>query len=324
MGSRCFGALAGLVFAAGLVSAQDPTNHLAEVRFNDGSLVRMCILQDSVEVMTKYGRLTVPLADIRRIDLGLHLPAGLDQQLDQSIRLLASNAYKEREEATRDIIQAGHLAYPFLQRASRNSDLEVAHRVTSLMKRISDKHPPEQLRMKQEDVIHTVEFAIIGRLTSPTIKARSAHFGDLALKLSDLRTVHLRTGGRECELTVDAIKHGSAPDQWCDTGVVLDGSMRLIATSSGQVDLWPQGPGQYMTTPKGYTTAGKGSTFMAGALVGKIGESGKVFLIGERFDGAPEDEGRLFLHIVPSPWNNASTGSYRVRIVTDHVALTSR
>jgi hypothetical protein len=320
----------GLILVAGIATAQETARkeaspqHLAEVRFNDGSLVRMTILQDDVEVMTKYGKLTIPLRDIRRIDLGLHLPPGLDQQIDQSIRLLASTAYKDREEASRDIVQAGHLAYPFLKRASRTGDLEVAHRVGGLMKRIADKHAPEQLKMKEEDVIHTVEFAVIGRIVSPTIKAHSAHFGDLALKLSDLRTVHLRSAARESELTVDAGKYGSAPEQWLDTGITLDTSMRVVITGEGQVDLWPQGPGQYMTTPKGYTTAGKGSSFMAGCLVGRVGESGKVFLIGERYDGSPSDEGKLYLQIVPAPWNNASTGSYRARVSTDHVALTSR
>ncbi len=334
MGSRFFGALAGAAFVAGFTFAQDTVTetpvkdksqpHLAEVRFNDGSLVRMTILQDDLEVMTKYGKLVIPLCDIRRIDLGLHLPPGMDQQIDQSIRLLSSNAYKEREDATKGLIQAGHLAYPFLKKASMSSDLEVAHRVTGLMKRIADKNTPEMLKMKDDDVIHTAEFPVIGRIASPTIKAHSAHFGELALKLSDLRTVHLRSAGAECELTVDAAKHGSAPEQWLDTGLNVDASLRLAITSDGQVDLWPQGPGQYITTPKGYTTAGKGTSHMAGALVGRVGDNGKAFLIGERYDGAPGEEGRLFLQIVPSPWNNASTGSYRVRIATEHVALTSR
>lgn len=79
MGFLFRSALAGLVLAAGLGLAQESTRkepaHLAEVRFNDGSLVRMTILQDDLEVMTKYGKLTIPLKDIRRIDLGLHLPA---------------------------------------------------------------------------------------------------------------------------------------------------------------------------------------------------------------------------------------------------------
>jgi hypothetical protein len=330
MGLRSYGALAGILFCAGFTFAQNfstkeaDRTHVAEVRFNDGSLVRMTILQDDLEVNTKYGKLTIPLSDIRRIDLGLHLPEGLEVKIDQSIRLLSSNAYKDREDASKGLIQAGHLAYPFLKKVSLSNDLEVANRVGGVMKRIADKHPPELLKMKEEDVIHTTEFPVIGRIAAPTIKAHSAHFGELALKLSDLRTVHLRAAGGSTEFTLDASKHGSAADQWHDTGVNVDASVRLVVQGDGQVDLWPQGPGQYMTTPKGYTTAGKGSTYMAGALVGRVGDTGKIFLIGERYDGSPGDEGRLWMQIVPSPWNNASTGSYRVRITTDHVALTSR
>ena len=32
--------------------------------------------------------------------------------------------------------------------------------------------------------------------------------------------------------------------------------------------------------------------------------------------GTIAEEGRLFLQIIPSPWNNGSTGTYRVRIET--------
>jgi hypothetical protein len=79
-----------------------------------------------------------------------------------------------------------------------------------------------------------------------------------------------------------------------------------------------------MAAPKGYNTAGKGGQFMAGALVGRIGDNGKAFFIGDRYDAAVTEEGKLFLLIIPSPWNNASTGQYRVRIQTDHVAMGQR
>ena len=83
-------------------------------------------------------------------------------------------------------------------------------------------------------------------------------------------------------------------EQWLDTGFHVDANLRLIVSGEGQVDLWPQGPGQYMTTPKGYTTAGKGSSHMAGSLVGRVGENGKIFFIGERYEGTPGEDGRLF------------------------------
>ena len=321
-------ALSIVLVSAASSSAQSSTPsskpNVAEVRFGDGSIVRMTVMQESLDVQTKYGKLTIPLSDIRRVEFGLHVPADVNQQITQSIKRLASDVYKERDVASKDLIQTGHFAYPSLQRASRSGDMEVAYRAASLIKTISERVPPDLLKLREEDVIHTADFTVIGKISSETIKAHSPHFGEVALKLSELRTMHMRQHGGKSDLIVDAGKHGSALDQWCDAGVTLDAGQRLIITAEGQVDLWPQGPGQYMAAPKGYNTAGKGGQFMAGALIGKIGENGKLFYVGERFDAAINEEGRLFLLIIPSPWNNASTGGYRIRIQTDHSVVSSK
>lgn len=323
-------ALGAVLVLSNFVSAQEGEskdarrpNH-AEVRFGDGSLVRVTIMQDTLDVMTRYGKLTIPIQEIRRIDFGLHLPPGVDAKIDKSIKQLGSAAFKERDDAVKTLVYYGPMAMPFVQKASRSPELEVAHRATHVVKRISEKHPPEMLNLKEEDVIVTGEFPIVGRVMTESIKAQSAHFGELNMKLSDLRTLFVRGSSVETEWVVDAAKHGSTPDQWLDTGVVVDPTQRITLICDGQVDLWPQGPGQYMTSPKGYTAAGKGGTFMAGAVVGKIGMHGKAFLIGERFEGAPSEEGKLYLHIVPSPWNNASSGNYRVRMTCEHVSFSAR
>jgi hypothetical protein len=327
MGNCCRWALSAVVLASSVSLAQGqgkkdvPRPNLAEVRFGDGSLVRMIILQDDLEVMTKYGKLTIPVREIRRIDFGLHLPDGVGQHIDQSIKLLGSETYKERDEAVRHLVHYGPMAYPFLQKASRDPDPEVSQRASGVIKRITEKTSPENLRIKEEDYIQTVEFPITGRILHPAIKAHSTHFGDLSLRLSDLRTLFVRGASGANELVVDAAKYGSASDQWLDSGVVVDPSQRLFIVGEGQIDLWPQGPGQYMTGPKGYSTAGKGGNFMAGALIAKVGEHGKAFAVGERYEGTPTEEGKVFLQIVPSPWNNASSGTFRVRISMEHLAL---
>jgi hypothetical protein len=311
----------GLNMAHGQGKTDIPRPNLAEVRFCDGSLVRMTLLQDDLEVMTKYGKLIVPFREVRRIDFGLHLPDGVGQHIDHSIKQLGSETYKDRDEAVKHLVHYGALAYPFVQRASNNPDPEVSQRASGVLKRITEKTAPENLRVKEDDYIQTLEFPITGRIVHPIIKAHSSHFGDLALKLSDLRTLFVRGATSENELVVDAVKFGSSPDQWLNSGVIVDPSQRLLIVGEGQVDLWPQGPGQYVTGPKGYSTAGKGGTFMAGALIGKVGEHGKAFVVGERYEGTPTEEGRVYLQIVPSPWNNASSGSYRVRISMEHMAL---
>jgi hypothetical protein len=313
----------------GASSAQGGKNHApsanqAEVRLGDGSLVRMTILQETIEVMTKYGKLNIPVRDIRRIEFGLHLPEGMESQIEAAVRQLGSSVFKQREEAVRELVGMGAFAYPAMQQAARSSDLEVAQRARAVLKRLRDKLPEEQLRLKAEDTIQTVEFPIKGRITSPSIKAFSVHFGPQTIKLSELRNLRLRGNREEIEVTVDAAKYGSAPDQWYDSGMVVDPNLRVSVKSEGQVDLWPQGPGQYMTGPKGYTTAGKGGVYMAGTLLGRVGANGKVFVVGESYQGVPAQEGKLFFHIVPSPWNNASTGAYHVKIRTDYLALSGR
>lgn len=318
---------AALLGAGGPAPGQDrkdaPATNQAEVRLTDGSVVRMTVLQESLEVQTKYGKLTVPVGDIRRIDFGLHLPEGVEERVARAVQRIGSDAYRQREDAARELVGLGAFAYPSLTRLARSSDLEVSQRAQAVLKRITETCSEEKLQVRPDDVIQTVEFPITGRIVTPAIKVRSAHFGELALKLPDLRSIHLRDGSGETEVVVDAAKYGSASDQWLDSGVRADPNLRLVLTSDGQVDLWPQGPGQYLTGPKGYTTPGKGGAHMAGALLGKVGPAGKVFVVGDRYEGTPAEEGRLYFHIVPSPWNNASSGTYKVKVRMDHVALSA-
>ncbi len=295
---------------------------IAEVRFGDGSVVRMTMLQEQLDVMTRYGKLQIPVGEIRRIEFGLHMPPGMGEHISTSIKQLGSEVYRDREGATKELLQAGHWACHSLQKASKSPDPETAQRATQVLKQISDKVSPELLRLKEEDVIHTNEFTLVGRIVSPTLKAQSPHFGEVSLKLCDLRAMHLRQQCNTGELFVDAAKYGCEPNQWLDTGVTLDTSMRLVVVVNGQVDLWPQTPGQYVAGPKGYNAVGKGGPFMAGSLIGRVGESGKPFLIGDRFETPVGEDGKLYLHIVPGPWNSPSVGSYHVRIHTDPVALT--
>ena len=300
---------------------------IAEVRFGDGSIVRMTLLQEHLEVNTKYGKLTIPVNEVRKVEFGLHVPPDVNAQIGQSIKRLASDVYKERDSAGKELVQVGHFAYPSLQKASKSGDQEVSYRAVGLIKQISERVAPELLRIREEDVVHTAEFTVIGQITSQTIKAHSPHFGRGGAPKAERAADDARCaqqGGKAGSGPRRSIKHGSSLETWCDSGITLDAGQRLVLIGDGQVDLWPQGPGQYMAAPKGYNTAGKGGQFMAGALVGKIGENGKAFYIGERYDGTANEEGKLYLQIVPSPWNNASAGQYRVRIQTDNVALGAR
>jgi hypothetical protein len=303
----------------------------AEVRFANGSTVFMTILQDRIEIQTEFGKLSVAPRDIRSIDFGVHLPEGMDGRIEDALKQLTSGSYRQREAAVKELAGFGALAYPSLHRAAKSKEAEVASRAQTAIKLIERRVPAKQLRLKEEDVIHTCKFTIVGRVVTTAIKARSEYFGELALKPHQLHAIRWLEGAGEAEVTIDAARYGSAHNQWMDAGILVDPQLDLQITASGMVDLWPQGPGQYMANPSGMVAAGgrpqpvaagPGGHFVAppGVLVGRIGEDGTPFVIAERYAGRPTRPGRLYLHIGPSPWNNASTGSYRVRIISGYSA----
>src|SRR5262249_16894003 len=146
----------------------------------------------------------------------------------------------------------GAHAYPALQRAARSKDPpEAAQRAVEALKLIERKVPARHLRLKEEDVIRTTKFTVVGRVLNPTIKARAEYFGEASLKPFQLHSIRCLQGAGDAEVVVDAAKHGSAPNQWLDVGFLVDPQLDLLITASGQVDLWPQGPGQYVAGPAG-------------------------------------------------------------------------
>lgn len=316
-----------LVFVVGFGSAQEtgkkkkpaPVDNEAEVVFANGSRVRMAILQDAFEVITEYGKLTVPSKDIRRIDFGLHLPEGTEEKIDAAIKKLSSPQFKEREAAGNELIALGAYAYPFLLTASKGAGPEARERLALAVQRIRAKVPESLLRTRKHDIVVTPKFTIVGQIVTSAVKAKAEYFGDLQLALSGLRTMHWVPGSDEAELSVDAGKYAGNNRAWMDTGFTVDGLSKLTIVASGQVDQWPQGPGQYMTGPDGLGNQGnpKFNNQRPGALIGRIGENGETFSIGSRWQGTPKQEGKLFMQIVPSPWNCDSAGSYRVKVTTE-------
>jgi hypothetical protein len=289
----------------------------AEVRFTDDSVVRMIVLQDYLDVVTKYGMLKVPITDIQSIDFGVHWPAGLQQKIAQAIDQLGGDNYKMRETAFRNLVAWGPSAFPQLSIASKASeDPETIKRTMMALDQIRAKHPSRNLRVREDDIIMTPGFSIVGRITTQTIRARNENFGDMELKVATLRSVKWLGGSHETEVSIDANRFGSSPNQWMDTGFEARSIGRLIIVAAGTVDLWPQpgGGAVYNTTPKGFRGAVGVGQQLPGTLLGKIGDDGQPFIIGELYEGSPGRDGKLFLHIVPSPWGNASAGTYQVRI----------
>jgi len=314
----CLGGLALGTRADHPPSRKKPADapELAEVKMADGSAVRMTLTQSTVEIVTRYGKLEVPVGDIRRIEFGFRYPDGVLPRIEASARQFSSSDAKERDAAVQGLLEYRELSYPTLKRLAGGTDPDLAKRAAEVIRKLEEKVGADKLKVKDLDTIHAAEFTVAGRIETPTLKGRTTYFGEVTVQVSELRTIRFLGGtGGETELVIEAAKYAAlSQDVWLDTEVEVAEGATLEIQSAGIVDLWPQG-GNYKTGPDAMPRMGTspdGSP--SGMLLGRIGEKGKPFHVGARYNGTSSESGRLYLRIACSPWNNASTGSYAVKI----------
>jgi hypothetical protein len=154
----------------------------------DGRQLNMHLLTEAIEITTRYGKLKVPVADIRRIDIGLRYPEGLKARVEAAVTRLGDTDFKAREAAGAELLRLKELAYPALKQATKSADLEIRRRAADLMRKLEDTVPGEQLRVGEDDVV-TAQFPIVGKIEGLVLKGHSPASGEVQVRLADARRV---------------------------------------------------------------------------------------------------------------------------------------
>lgn len=314
-----------------LAAPNNPTEF--EARFADDSTVRLTVLDPTLGITTKYGKLTIPIVDIKRVDLGFRFPDGVEAKAEAAATALGSPGFRTREDAEKTLVGLGEFAVPAVRRALKSGDPEIVRRATVVMKRLKDKLTEEKFTQHDQDVVETTEFTVRGRLEGPGLKTRTRYFGEVVMRLNEVRGLRaVAASSTDGKVALDAAKHAKQGwVAWMDTGVDVSTDQSLEITCTGQIDQWSQTPGQYLSGPQGTQAAapampngravqavpaGPGGQFVrSGAVIGRIGTEGPPFFVGAAFRAAKAPaSGRLFLIVAPSNWGNDSIGTYEVKI----------
>jgi hypothetical protein len=170
----------------------------AEVKFVDDSAMKLKLLDDKLEMTTKYGVLHVPVTDVRRIDFATRVPTDAAEKVLLALAKLNHSEFKVREAATEELKGYRERAYPFVLKALKNEDPEVARRAEEIATFIRAKVPSAHLEVREFDVVQTDDSRITGRLTAEVLRVGTFQFGEQALKLADVRTLRtLAVAGEE-------------------------------------------------------------------------------------------------------------------------------
>ena len=177
----------------------NPTPGTVEIRFADDSAMKMTLREEQIEIITPYGKLKVPFSEVRQIDFATRIPLDVARRIDKAVADLASTEQKVRDPAAAELLKHKDRAYPALIEAAKSADAELKSRAEELLERLRESVPEGQLLYRKFDTIHTEEMKISGKIDVATWKAKTSQFGDVEIKLTDLRG--LRTPGLVEETT---------------------------------------------------------------------------------------------------------------------------
>lgn len=171
-----------------------------EIKCIDESILKLKLLDEKLELVTKYGFLQIPVADIRRIEFAHRCPPDVVEKIAVSISKLGHPDFQTRERATSDLKALRERAYPYLLKTLKHDDPEVSRRADEAAKFIQARVPTGQLELKDTDVIFTDDSKFTGKLTAQTMRVITLQFGEQQLKLADIRTLRSASGGSTDDL----------------------------------------------------------------------------------------------------------------------------
>lgn len=180
-----------------------------EVRFTDNSMMKLKIKEEWIEVMTQYGKLTIPVADIQRIEFGMRIPADVKKQIENAIAGLGDPEFRRRETASALLLGLREKAYPAVLEAAKSSDTEIVTRAEELAKKLGEAVPAEILKIREFDIIHTETSKIAGKIEAATLKADSAQFGEVQLRLADVFIISSKSTAPEPDTSNVAMAPGN-------------------------------------------------------------------------------------------------------------------
>ncbi len=258
----------------------------------DGSSIRGKFNGSQVVIKTAYGNLTIPIEDLYEIKMGLYIP----EDTEKLITLLGSENHKEREKANIKLIGYGKNIVNILQN-HKTVDPEIKTRLTNILKDIKVD------QVINYDSISAKNMSVTGKILGDGFVINGL-LGELGIKLKDIDNILFQGN-------INKVIQISPDKDWVEVAHINLKS-KLVITASGQVDLWPKGPGQFVCNPNGHTSQPNGSNYKSGSLIAKINE-GLPFIVGENYSFTNQT-GKVYLRIERSSWNNLSIGSYQVRV----------
>jgi len=245
---------------------------------------------DQIRMQTDFGPLDIPVDQITAIRPGLRSYPELAAHIQQLVEALGADQYEARQRARDELGSMGLMLAEQIKRfddagsAERRKHLEDLREELEVMALDESDFDTEVVHpLIDGDAVETRQFTVIGQIEQQDLRVQTP-YGELALRLSDIRRVDRPSPeGQIVRRTVTVEGANFIQNNTRSTGLQVKIGDTLVFRADGQIVMAPWGNNQF-STPDGSPNFGwyVANEIAGGALVGRIGDNGKPFLIGSR------------------------------------------
>jgi hypothetical protein len=164
-----------------------PRSETVELRFTDGSTMKVSLKDERIELGTPYGKLLIPVRDIHRIEFGRRINEEMQKRIATAIMDLGHKEFRRRQAASAELLALKDKAYTALLEVAKDKDQETARRAKALLEQIREDVAADDLEVPSFDVVVTENSKIAGQIAALELRVKTLPFGEQQVRLSDVR-----------------------------------------------------------------------------------------------------------------------------------------
>ncbi|MDQ1471661.1 MAG: hypothetical protein QOJ99_3141 [Bryobacterales bacterium] len=265
---------------------------------------------------------TVPLAQVLSVYNGAPASAFEAERITKDIAAIQTGDRAARDQAVEELTFIGLPVMTPLLQAYKDTDQHEPRPLYRLFERIIPSYADGPDRTLSLLRTKTGE-ALRGTLTEATLEIRSADGKQTSVPWSKIRSLAVRQAKVTRAMQVHSLRH-STQIEYLDTGVALSTASKVDISTRGFVRLsWDTD--SWASDANGLTKPGApayktnlvdGQPF--GALVGRVGTTGEMFMVGKKAALTGKPAGRLRLAVNDNAhWQNNVGTFYASMTATD-------
>ncbi|MEI6765634.1 MAG: hypothetical protein WCM76_08330 [Bacteroidota bacterium] len=307
------------------------------LNLRDGNVFTGETQVNSLDLMTPYGKLSIPIKNIASISIGISGDNSLKEKIKKLCSQMNDANADNRKAAYNELYGMPVNAIPVLEDFMASQDY-----VPSTSTDFTPESALGDLKSKfgltdnyeREDIIVLDNGYRIGGTSSLKDLTVKTEYGTLQIpreKILNADVYYSSGSSTDMSLTLMANKHvfGNTNGGWLKTNIMVKVGQKFSISASGEIVL--ASLSNYKYHPDGSYTTGTGTdpdynnseldyesaatTYPSyGNVVFKIGENGSMTKVGAAYKGTATASGLLYFSIYETVFNANNTGSYQVKI----------